>query len=101
GARRLDIVIPYFGYATMERAEHAGEIVTAKTRARLLSSIPAAALGNRVFVVDLHVDAITYYFERDVRTTHVYARPLMAAAARELGGSDFVIACTDAGRAKW
>ncbi len=101
GARRLDLVIPYFGYSTMERAEKAGEVVTAKTRARLLSSIPAAALGNRIFVIDLHVDAITYYFERDVRTTHVYARAMMAAAARRLGGGDFVIASTDAGRAKW
>jgi ribose-phosphate pyrophosphokinase len=85
----------------MERAEQEGEVVTAKTRARLLSSIPAAALGNRVFVVDLHVDAITYYFERDMRTTHVYARSLVAGVARRIGGDDFVIACTDAGRAKW
>ena len=35
GADRLQIVIPYFGYSTMERAVKTGEIVTAKTRARL------------------------------------------------------------------
>src|SRR5476651_2708968 len=43
GARSLDLIIPYFGYSTMERAVQSGEVVTAKTRARLLSSIPDAA----------------------------------------------------------
>src|SRR5690606_16978020 len=40
GARSLAIVMPYFGYSTMERAVKPGEVVVAKTRARLLSSIP-------------------------------------------------------------
>jgi ribose-phosphate pyrophosphokinase len=31
----------------------------------------------------------------------VYGKPLITAAARRLGGSDFVLACTDAGRAQW
>ena len=43
GAYRLRLVIPYFGYSTMERAVKHGEVVTAKTRARLLSSIPQAS----------------------------------------------------------
>ena len=34
GAYRLRMVIPYFGYSTMERAVRPGEIVKAKTRAR-------------------------------------------------------------------
>src|SRR5688572_19125561 len=38
GAYRMRLVIPYYGYSTMERSTRAGEIVTAKTRARLLSS---------------------------------------------------------------
>lgn len=101
GARSLSLVIPYFGYSTMERAVHHGEVVTAKTRARLLSSIPSAAIGNRVYLVDLHVEGMTHYFERDVHPTHVYAKDIVNAAARRLGGDDFVLACTDAGRAKW
>jgi ribose-phosphate pyrophosphokinase len=40
GANSLTLVIPYFGYSTMERAVLSGEIVTAKTRARLFSAIP-------------------------------------------------------------
>ena len=42
GARSLSIVMPYFGYSTMERAVRPGEIVTAKNRARLVSAIPRA-----------------------------------------------------------
>jgi ribose-phosphate pyrophosphokinase len=101
GARCLDLVIPYFGYSTMERAVHPGEVVTAKSRARLLSSIPSAAMGNRVYLVDLHVEGLTHYFEGDLHPVHVYAKDIVVAAARRLGGDDLVLACTDAGRAKW
>lgn len=101
GARRLTILLPFFGYSTMERAVRPGEVVTAKARARLFSSVPPAANGNRVFLMDLHVQGITHYFEGSVQPVHVSARPLMAKIAKELGGEDFVLACTDAGRAKW
>jgi ribose-phosphate pyrophosphokinase len=85
----------------MERAVKPGEIATAKTRARLLSSIPLASRGTQVFLLDLHVAAIAHYFEGGIRTIHVYGKSLVTAAARRLGGADFVLACTDAGRAKW
>lgn len=101
GAYRLTLVIPYYGYSTMERAIRPGEAVVAKTRARLLSSIPAASRGNQVFLLDLHVSSIAYYFEGPLRPVHVYGKPIVIAAARRLGGADFVLACTDAGRAKW
>ncbi|MEZ4404142.1 MAG: ribose-phosphate diphosphokinase [Kofleriaceae bacterium] len=101
GAYRLTLVVPYFGYSTMERAVRPGEVVTAKTRARMLSSIPEASRGNRVFLLDLHVGTIAHYFEGAIRTVHVYGKPIVTAAARRLGGPDFVLACTDAGRAKW
>jgi ribose-phosphate pyrophosphokinase len=101
GARRLTLVVPYFGYSTMERSTGPGEIVTAKARARLLSSIPPASYGNRMFVLDLHSEGIPHYVEGDLRAFHVYAKDLVQRAAREYGGEDFVMACTDAGRAKW
>ena len=101
GAYRLRMVIPYFGYSTMERAVRTGEIVKAKSRARLLSSIPMASRGTQVFLLDLHLASIAHYFEGGTRTVHVYGKPLVLAAARRLGGDDFVLACTDAGRAKW
>src|SRR5438552_1930980 len=56
GARSLTLVIPYFGYGTMERAVSPHEIVTAKTRARLLSSVPLPGSGSRVLLLDLHTE---------------------------------------------
>jgi ribose-phosphate pyrophosphokinase len=101
GAYRLRLVMPFYGYSTMERSVKPGECVKAKTRARLLSSIPQASRGTQVFLLDLHVDAIAHYFEGGIRTIHVYGKKLVTAAARRLGGDSFVLACTDAGRAKW
>jgi len=104
GAQRLTLVIPFFGYATMERASKSGEVVTAKTRARLFSSIPVPGSGSRVMLVDLHTEGIPYYFEGGIRPVHVYAKPVIIEAVRALVGDDrgeFVVACTDAGRAKW
>jgi ribose-phosphate pyrophosphokinase len=40
GVHTLTLVLPWFGYQTMERASKRGEIVAAKNRARLLSSVP-------------------------------------------------------------
>ncbi|MCC5945729.1 MAG: ribose-phosphate pyrophosphokinase [Bernardetiaceae bacterium] len=102
GVRSLTLVMPFFGYSTMERSVQYGEIVTAKTRARLLSSIPHAYYGNKIMLFDLHAAGIEHYFEGTLRRAHVYVKPLIAKAARMLAGSDdFVLASTDAGRAKW
>lgn len=101
GAKTLTLTIPYYGYATMERAVKSGEVVTAKTRARLLSAIPNAADGSRALLLDLHADGITHYFEGDMRPVHIYARPIILQAIREIGGDKFVLGSTDAGRAKW
>lgn len=101
GANSLSIVVPYFGYSTMERAVKPGEIVTAKTRARLLSSIPKSHKGNKIYLFDLHTEGIPHYFENDLQPFHVYCKKLIIEAAKKVGGSDFVLASTDAGRAKW
>ena len=101
GANSLTLVIPYFGYSTMERAVLSGEIVTAKTRARLLSAIPKSNRGNKVLLFDLHSEGIQYYFEHDLYPVHVYCKEIVIKAAREFGGDNFVMASTDAGRAKW
>jgi ribose-phosphate pyrophosphokinase len=98
---RLTLAIPYFGYATMERVSKQGEIVTAKTRARLLSSIPVPGSGSRVLLLDLHSEGVPFYFEGAMRPVHLRATPVILAAAQRLARGPFVFACTDAGRAKW
>lgn len=102
GARSLSIVMPYFGYSTMERAVRPGEVVVAKTRARLLSSIPSPEGGTHVYLFDLHTDGIEFYLDDRVLTRHVYGAPLITEKIREkMAGTNFVLGACDAGRAKW
>jgi ribose-phosphate pyrophosphokinase len=102
GAKSLSIVMPYFGYSTMERAILPGEVVTAKTRARLISAIPPCEGGTRVFLFDLHTDGIAYYFGDSHVTRHLYGAPIITEAIRRhMGERPYVLAATDAGRAKW
>jgi ribose-phosphate pyrophosphokinase len=102
GARSLSLVIPYFGYSTMERAVRPGEVVTAKTRARLISSIPPCEGGTRVFLFDLHTDGIEFYFGDSHLTHHIYGSKVITTAIRaRMGDRPFVLGATDAGRAKW
>ncbi len=102
GAHRLHLMIPYYGYATMERAVKDGEVVMAKTMAMLLSAVPPAPLGNQVLLLDLHSEGIPHYFESNLTAQHVYAKKtvcnLILTAAKN---RDFVLGSTDAGRAKW
>ncbi len=101
GALRLHLIVPYFGYSTMERAVKSGEVVTAKNRALLFSSIPQTTHGNCLYLVDLHTGGLEHYFERGIQVFHVYAKEVIFEEARRLGGSDFVLGSTDSGRAKW
>lgn len=101
GALRLTLVLPYYAYSTMERAVHPGEVVTARTRARLFSAIPLAPMGNRIALFDLHSEGLPYYFEGGIVPVHLYGKSLVKEACHRMAGHDFVLACTDAGRAKW
>ncbi len=102
GCRSLKVIVPFFGYSTMERAVRPGEVVKAKTRARILSAIPIAPFGNEVIMLDLHSEGIPFYFEGPVKTRHVYAKTLVIDEAKRLAnGREFVLGAPDAGRAKW
>lgn len=101
GAESLSLVVPYFGYSTMERAVKPREIVTAKTRARLFSAIPQSRKGNKIYLFDLHTEGIPHYFEQNLHPKHIYCKPIIIDACRKYGGDDFILASTDAGRAKW
>ncbi len=96
----LHIVIPYFGYGTMERAVHSGEVVTAKNIARLLSSIPLSAQGNFIYMIDLHAIDMQYYFEGAIHPIHLTCRSVVEKMIADLP-RPAVLASTDMGRAKW
>eukprot|EP00771_Trimastix_marina_P000743 gnl/Trimastix_PCT/1773.p1 GENE.gnl/Trimastix_PCT/1773~~gnl/Trimastix_PCT/1773.p1 ORF type:complete len:376 (+),score=89.93 gnl/Trimastix_PCT/1773:14-1141(+) len=104
GARSRIFVIPFFGYSTMERAVHPGEIVTCKSNVRMLSCIPGTGLGNVFMFMDLHVNGILHYFENDCLRVELYAQHALVEGIRRLnlGAPDrFMIASADLGRPKW
>lgn len=105
GAKSLKIICPYYGYSTMERAVAEGEIVMAKTRARILSAIPVASGGNEIVLFDLHSEGIPHYFEGNIVSKHVYGKQFVKQAVDDIIGAEnidnYVLASTDAGRAKW
>src|SRR5436305_7846524 len=84
GASGLVLVVPYYGYSTMERAVRPGEAVTAKIIARQLSEIPRAARGNCVLLMDLHAAGIVHYFEGDTVALELYAEPKLVPAIERL-----------------
>ena len=100
-AKSLTLVVPYFGYSTMERAVNRGEIVKAKTRARLISSVPISG-PFRVIFMDLHSEGTPHYLEGAIQPIHMYAKKAIMKMCNSLeSDKNFVLASTDAGRAKW
>jgi ribose-phosphate pyrophosphokinase len=97
GTRRRIFVIPYFGYSTMERADKAGEVVTAKTNARLLSTIPNTNLGNVFLFLDLHKRGLLHYFEGDSLAVELSGQDLFIAAIKKLKLKKFMMASADLG----
>ena len=100
GCSELHLVIPYFGYSTMERAIKDGEAVTAKNIARLFSSIPTSAQGNHIYMMDLHSLGTQYYFEGNMHPVHLTSWSVIKNIISDLGQNS-VLASTDMGRAKW
>ncbi|MDR0966492.1 MAG: ribose-phosphate diphosphokinase [Myxococcales bacterium] len=101
GAHSLTLLIPFFGYGTMERVSLPGEVIKAKARARLFSSIPVPVAGYRVALLDLHAEGIAYYFEGNLTPAHLSAAPLLLQKiAGALGRERLVLAAADMGRAK-
>ncbi len=96
----LHLVIPYFGYSTMERAVKEGEVVSAKNIACMLSSIPVAPHGNFVYMIDLHSLGTQYYFEKSIHPIHLTSWEVIRQIVKDCG-SNLVLASTDMGRAKW
>ena len=101
GAKSINLVIPYFGYSTMERAVNSGEVVKAKTRARILSGIPRAIEINTVYLFDLHVSGIVHYFENELHAVHMYGKKLIPEVIKKIGKKNLVLASPDEGRVKW
>jgi ribose-phosphate pyrophosphokinase len=72
-AGRINVVLPYFGYARQDRKARAREPITAKLVANLLQNAGA----DRVVTADLHAGQIQGFF--DIPVDHLTGIPLLAS----------------------
>ncbi|HCL79990.1 MAG TPA: ribose-phosphate pyrophosphokinase [Synergistaceae bacterium] len=76
-AYRINVVIPYFGYARQDRKNKARDPISAKLVANLLTKAGA----DRVLTADLHAGQIQGFF--DIPVDHLTGVPLLASYFRE------------------
>lgn len=71
-AKRINLVIPYFGYSRQDRKARSREPITAKLIANLLQ----AAGATRVITMDLHAPQIQGFF--DIAVDHLLGMPILS-----------------------
>src|SRR5947209_19541663 len=81
-ARRITVVLPYYGYARQDKKVKPREPVTA----RLIANLITGAGAGRVLCVDLHAGQIQGFF--DIPVDHLYAGPLIAEELKRQGLDD-------------
>lgn len=99
GVGRFRIILPYFP-GTMDRVEKRGQIVTAKTIARLLEATPPCCPGGPAELVfyDIHALQEEFFFERNVVPRPLSAIPLLRDKLEDV--SDLAISFPDSGAEK-
>lgn len=93
-ARRITVVVPYFGYARQDKKIKPREPITA----RLMADFLQLAGANRVVAVDLHADQIQGFFS--VPVDHLYGGPILANYFISKGfrdADDVVVVSPDSG----
>ena len=93
-AKKINVVIPYFGWARQDRKDQPRVAIGAKLMANLLE----ASGVDRVMTMDLHADQIQGFFE--VPVDHLYASSVFAPYLKALNLTDLIIAAPDAGGSK-
>ncbi|MDD6043161.1 MAG: ribose-phosphate diphosphokinase [Eubacteriaceae bacterium] len=90
-AGRINVVMPYYGYARQDRKAKARDPITAKLVADLLQ----AAGADRVITMDLHANQIQGYF--DIPVDHLVGMPIIAKYFLEKKLDDLVVVSPDHG----
>lgn len=90
-AGRINVVIPYYGYARQDRKAKARDPITAKLVADLLE----AAGADRVITMDLHAAQIQGYF--DIPVDHLLGMPILVDYYTKNHLDDLVIVSPDHG----
>ena len=95
-AKRITVVIPYFGYARQDRKDQPRVSLTAK----LVSNLLETAGADRVITVDLHSSQIQGFF--DIPMDHLYASIVLIKKIKDmnLDPSTLAVAAPDIGGLK-
>src|ERR671917_1832394 len=94
-AKRITVVIPFYGYARQDKKHRGREPISA----RLMADLFKTAGANRLICVDLHADQIQGFFDGPV--DHLMALPILSDYVRDkYGDQDLAIVSPDAGRIK-
>jgi ribose-phosphate pyrophosphokinase len=94
-AKRITVVMPFFGYARQDKKSHGREPISA----RLMADLFAAAGADRLMAVDLHTAQIQGFFDGPV--DHLFALPILAKYIEaKLDLSRVTVVAPDAGRVR-
>jgi ribose-phosphate pyrophosphokinase len=91
-AKRITLVIPYFGYSRQDRRPRSARVaITAKVVANMLTGVGA----DRVLTVDLHADQIQGFF--DCPVDNIYASPVLLGDIWKHKYQDLIVVSPDIG----
>ncbi len=90
-ARRITVVIPYFGYARQDRKDKPRVPISSKLVADLLTTAGA----DRALVVDLHAPQIQGFF--NIPVDHLFASPVLVDYFKKLALPNLTVVSPDAG----
>ncbi|WP_460654188.1 ribose-phosphate diphosphokinase [Kribbella endophytica] len=94
-AKRITVVLPFYGYARQDKKHRGREPISA----RLMADLFKTAGANRLICVDLHTSQIQGFFDGPV--DHLMALPILSDYVREkYGDQQLAVVSPDAGRIK-
>jgi ribose-phosphate pyrophosphokinase len=94
-AKRITVVMPYYGYSRQDKKHRGREPISA----RLIADLFKTAGADRLMSVDLHADQIQGYFDGPV--DHLVALPILSKYVRKKYGTEqLAVVSPDAGRIK-
>ncbi|MEW6509408.1 MAG: ribose-phosphate pyrophosphokinase [Bacteroidota bacterium] len=93
-ARKVNAVIPYFGYARQDRKDQPRVSITAKLVANLITHAGA----DRIITMDLHAPQIQGFF--DIPVDHLYSSAVLVKHFKKLKVNNLAVASPDVGGIK-
>jgi len=94
-AKRITVVMPFWGYARQDKKHRGREPITA----RLVADLFKTAGADRIMTVDLHTSQIQGFFDGPV--DHLFALPVLATHIKErYSGADLAVVSPDSGRVR-